>query len=40
MLNLGLIRKGFKMGYLSTQGIQNEVDQIDLILNCPLIMNW
>ena len=33
MLNLGLSRKGFKMGHLNIQGIQNKIDQIDLLLN-------
>ena len=33
MLNLGLKKKGFKMGHLNIQGIQNKTDQIDLILN-------
>ena len=33
MLNLGLSKKGFKMGHLNIQGIQNKIDQIDLLLN-------
>ena len=33
MLNLGLRKKGFKMGHLNIQGIQNKTDQIDLMLN-------
>ena len=33
MLNLGLHKKGFKMGHLNVQGIQNKIDQIDLLLN-------
>ena len=33
MLNLGLSRKGFKMGHLNIQGIQNKIDQIDLLVN-------
>ena len=33
MLNLGLKKKGFKMGHLNIQGIQNKTDQIDLMLN-------
>ena len=33
MLNLGLSKKGFKMGHLNIQGIQNKNDQIDLLLN-------
>ena len=33
MLNLGLSRKGFKMGHLNIQGIQNKTDQIDVLLN-------
>ena len=32
MLNLGLHKKGFKMGHLNVQGIQNKIDQIDLLL--------
>ena len=33
MLNLGLGKKGFKMGHLNVQGIQNKIEQIDLLLN-------
>ena len=33
MLNLGLSKKGFKMGHLNIQGIQNKIDQLDLLLN-------
>ena len=33
MLNFGLKKKGFKMGHLNIQGIQNKTDQIDLMLN-------
>ena len=33
MLNLCNSRKGFKMGHLNIQGIQNKIDQIDLLLN-------
>ena len=33
MLNLGLHKKGFKMGHLNVQGIQNKIDQVDLLLN-------
>ena len=33
MLNLGLKTKGFKMGHLKIQGIQNKTDQIDLMLH-------
>ena len=33
LLNLGLKTKGFKMGHLNIQGIQNKTDQIDLMLN-------
>lgn len=33
MLNLGLSKKGFKMGHLNIQGIQNKIDQINLLLN-------
>ena len=33
MLNLGLSKKGFKMGHLNIQGIQNKNNQIDLLLN-------
>ena len=33
MLNLGLMKKGFNMGHLNIQGIQNKVEQIDLMLN-------
>ena len=33
MMNLGLKKKGFKMGHLNIQGIQNKSDQIDLMLN-------
>ena len=28
MLNLGLKKKGFKMGHLNIQGIQNKTDQV------------
>ena len=31
MLNLGLGKKGFKMGHLNVQGIQNKIEQIDLL---------
>ena len=34
MLNLGLGKKGFKMGHLNVQGIQSKIEQIDLLLNC------
>ena len=30
MLNLGLHKKGFKMGHLNVQGIQNKIDQIEI----------
>ena len=33
MLNLGLKKKGFKIGHSNIQGIQNKVEQIDLLLN-------
>ena len=33
MLNLGLKKNGFKIGHLNSQGIQNKVQQIDLMLN-------
>ena len=33
MLNLGIKKKVFKMGHLNIQGIQNKVEQIDLMLN-------
>ena len=33
MLNLGLSKKWFKMGHLNILGIQNMIDQIDLLLN-------
>ena len=33
MLNLGLGKKGFKMGHLNVQGIQNKIEQIGLLLN-------
>ena len=28
MLNLGLGKKGFKMGHLNVQGIQNKIEQL------------
>ena len=34
MLNLGLGKKGFKMGHLNVQGLQSKIEQIDLLLNC------
>ena len=33
MLNSGLGKKGFKMGHLNVQVIQNKIEQIDLLLN-------
>ena len=33
MMNLGLKKKGFKMGHLNVQGIQNKIEQVDLLLN-------
>ena len=33
MLNLGLGKTGFKMGHLNVQGIQNKIEQIELLLN-------
>ena len=33
MLNLGIKKKVFKMGHLNIQGIQNKVEQIDLMIN-------
>ena len=33
MLDLGISRKGFKVGHLNIQGIQNKINQIDLLLN-------
>ena len=33
MLNLGLSRKGVKMGHLNIQGIQNKINQIYLLFN-------
>lgn len=33
MLNLGLSKKGLKMGHLNIQGLQNKIEQIDLLLN-------
>ena len=33
MLNLGLSKKGFNIGHLNIQGIQNKIDQLDLLLN-------
>ena len=33
MMNLGLKKKGFKMGHLNVQGIPNKMEQVDLLLN-------
>ena len=33
MLNSNLGKKGFKMGHLNVQGIQNKIEQIDLLRN-------
>lgn len=33
MMNLGLRKKGFKMCHLNIQGIQNKIEQIDILLN-------
>ena len=33
MLNLGLGKKGLKMGHLNVQRIQSKIEQIDLLLN-------
>ena len=32
-LNLNLLAKGFKIGHLNIQGIQNKLDQLNLMLN-------